>query len=58
MTPEEAERMLIEWATTVRDRDMLVRSAIAAGVTKQRVRDLTGISRTTIDKILAAGASR
>ncbi len=56
MTPEEAERMLIEWATITRDRDNRVRIAVAAGVSKYRVNQLTGIGRSTIDRILAASA--
>ncbi len=44
--------MLTEWATVTRDRDNRVRAAVAAGVTKHRVSVLTGIARTTIDRIL------
>jgi hypothetical protein len=59
MQPEEAERLLIEWATVMRDRDVRVRAALAAGVSKMRVHQLTGIGRGTIDRILAAaGVSR
>jgi hypothetical protein len=54
MTREEAELMLSEWATVVRDRDARVLSAVRAGVSKHRVHQLTGISRSTIDRILAA----
>jgi hypothetical protein len=53
MRPEEAEQLLIEWAMTNRDRDNLVRAAVASGVSKHRVHELTGIARTTIDRILA-----
>jgi integrase len=60
MTPEEAEQLLIEWVMVTRDRDNRVRWAVAAGVSKYRVNQLTGISRTTIDSILATseGAGR
>ena len=44
--------MLTEWATVTRDRDNRVRAAVAAGVTKHRVSVLTGLARTTIDRIL------
>lgn len=54
MTREEAERMLIEWASVTRDRDPRVRAAVAAGVSKHRVSTLTGIGRSTIDRILAS----
>jgi molybdopterin-guanine dinucleotide biosynthesis protein A len=47
------EQELAEWAASQADRDNLVRAALAAGVTKQRVHELTGIARTTINRILA-----
>jgi hypothetical protein len=34
-------------------RDMLVRYALAAGIAKQRIYELTGIARTTINRIAA-----
>ncbi len=54
MTPEEAEQLLTEWVTITRDRDVRVRAAVAAGVSKYRVNQITGIGRSTIDRILAA----
>jgi DNA-binding IclR family transcriptional regulator len=54
MTPEEAEAMLMEWAVVTRDRDNRVRAAVDVGVSKYRVNQLTGIGRSTIDRILAA----
>lgn len=54
MTTDEAEEMLIEWATVTRDRDNRVRWAVATGVSKYRVNQLTRIGRSTIDRILAA----
>ena len=53
MGPEEAEHMLREWAIITRDRDSRVRNAIAAGLSKHRVHRITGIGRSTIDRILA-----
>ena len=44
--------MLIEWATVSRDRDNRVRAAAAAGVTRYRIEQLTGIAKTTIIRIL------
>jgi hypothetical protein len=46
--------MLSEWVIVTRDRDSRVRAAVASGVSKHRVHQLTGISRSTIDRILAA----
>jgi hypothetical protein len=57
MSPAEAEQLLIEWVTVTRDRDNRVRAAVAAGISKYRVNQLTGISRTTIDSIMAAAGS-
>ena len=49
--------MLSEWVIVTRDRDKRVRAAVAAGLTKHRVHLLTGIGRSTIDRILVAVAS-
>jgi hypothetical protein len=54
MTRQEAEKMLTEWRTVPPDRDNRVRWAVAAGVSKYRINQLTGIGRSTIDRILAA----
>jgi len=53
VSPEEAEQMLAEWVRVTQDRDNRIRAAVA-GMSKHRVYLLTGISRTTIDRILAA----
>lgn len=50
MTQEEAEAALQAWATI--QRDELVQAAYQAGVSKNRIHVLTGIARTTIDRIL------
>jgi len=58
LTPKQAavEYALKKWAGQRREhdavRDDLVRGAVAAGVTKHRVYVLTGIARTTIDRIV------
>jgi len=57
MSPEEAEQMLSEWVIVTRDRDTRVRAALAAGLSKHRVHLITGIGRSTIDRILAAAAT-
>jgi hypothetical protein len=58
VTPEEAEQLLTERAMVVRFRENRVRAAVGAGVSKLRVSQLTGIGRSTIDRILAAGPPR
>ena len=50
MTTEEAEAALQAWATV--QRDELVHAAHQAGVSKNRIHGITGIARTTIDRIL------
>ena len=52
---EAAEAALARWAQQ-RDeadaaRDSLIRAALAAGITKHRIHVITGIARTTIDRI-------
>ena len=52
---EQQDRLrqeLIEWAATHADRANLVRAARAAGLTKQEIHQLTGIARTTINRII------
>ncbi|SEN87435.1 hypothetical protein, partial [Nonomuraea pusilla] len=46
-----AEKALTEWAANNARRDELVRAARTAGVSKNRIHVLTGIARTTIDRI-------
>lgn len=50
MNQEEAERALRAWASI--ERDELVRAARKAGLSKNRIHTITGIARTTIDRIL------
>jgi hypothetical protein len=52
VTTEEAEAALQAWATV--ERDELVHAAYQAGVSKNRIHAITGIARTTIDRILDA----
>ena len=60
---QEAEAALSRWAKQrqevdaereelARARDDLVLAALEAGITKHRIHVLTGIARTTIDKIV------
>lgn len=53
MTAAEAEVLLIEWAAMDRSRDDRIRAALGAGLSKHRIHVLTGIARTTIDRVLA-----
>lgn len=52
MTTEEAEAALEAWATV--QRKELIQAAHRAGVSKYRINQITGIARTTIDRILEA----
>lgn len=52
MTRDEAERKLTEWYEVAHDRDNRVRAAVAAGVSKYRIAQLTRLGRSTIDRIL------
>lgn len=47
----DAERELAAWGAMRASRDEIVRRALAAGVTKTRIHEITGISRATIDRI-------
>ncbi len=49
---EDAEQALREWKRTVDARYRLILNALAAGVTINRVHTLTGISRSTIYRLL------
>lgn len=54
LTIREAEQLLAEFGGTVASRDERVRAAYRNGVRKKRIHELTGLARTTIDRILAA----
>lgn len=58
MTRDQAERELVAWATANACRDDVIRSAYQAGVTKTRIAEITGIARTTIDRILDGQGAR
>jgi DNA invertase Pin-like site-specific DNA recombinase len=53
LTPEEWP--LAAWAERdpLQERDDMVRTALANGISKNRIHKLTGIARTTIDRIIA-----
>ena len=58
LTVRQAREMLAGWAAEQdavgSRRDEVVRAAIDAGLSKSEVHRLTGIARTTIDRILEA----
>lgn len=55
MTPEEAEAALQAWATV--ERDEIIQAAYRDGVSKNRIHVITGLARTTIDRILESQLS-
>lgn len=58
LTRDQAERELVAWATANACRDDVIRAAHHAGVTKIRIAEITGIARTTIDRILEGPGAR
>ncbi len=52
LTVRQARELLTEWATVVADRDARVITAYESGVSKAEIARLTGIARTTVDRIL------
>jgi len=49
---QQAEAELQQYAQLVKGRDDMIRRARNAGISKNRIHVLTGIARTTIDRIL------
>lgn len=62
MTADEIRDALRSWGrrrqSLERDRDPLVNKALAAGVSREEVHVLTGLGRTTIDRIAAKNAAK
>lgn len=52
MSREEVEAKLHEYARINRNRDPLIREALAENISKNKIHTITGISRTTIDRAL------
>lgn len=50
MTSIESD--LIEWARVNRSRNLLVRIAYGKGMSKERIHQITGLARSTIDRIV------
>jgi DNA invertase Pin-like site-specific DNA recombinase len=59
LTVRQAREMLTAWAAeqdaVAARRDEVVRAAVDAGVSKSEVHRLTGIARTTVDRIVGSG---
>lgn len=58
MSKEAAEAALREYVAITDDRDNRVINAYTAGITKNRIHTITGIARTTIDRILKEHAMK
>jgi hypothetical protein len=52
LTVRQARELLIEYAAALASRDDRVRTAYVSGVSKSEIFRLTGIARTTIDRII------
>ena len=48
----QARELLSDWAAVVRSRDERVRTAVESGLSKSEVSRLTGIARSTVDRIV------
>lgn len=57
LSPVEARALLRQFGRTMRGRDDLVRRSLAAGLTKTEVSTLSGLARTTIDRICPPAAN-
>ena len=59
LTVRQAREMLASWAADRRAvdgrRDEVVRTAAEAGLTKSQIHRLTGVARSTLDRILGTG---
>jgi hypothetical protein len=49
---EQAEQELAAWAAANDYRDEIIKAAYRAGVTKAKIHAMTGVARTTIDRVL------
>ena len=48
----QARELLIEWAAVTASRDARVRTAFVSGLSKSEISRLTGLARTTVDRIV------
>lgn len=56
MNEAEAREALQRWREGTSQRDSLFRAARDAGITKHQIHQITGVARTTIDRILGGDA--
>lgn len=54
LTVRQARELLIEYAAVVASRDDRVRTAYDSGVSKSEISRLTGVARTTIDRVISS----
>jgi 3-keto-L-gulonate-6-phosphate decarboxylase len=47
---------LRKWAKVHKQRDEVIRVAVAAGIDQRSIQEITGVARTTIGRIVARGA--
>jgi len=52
LTLRQARELLAEWAAVNASRDDRIRTAYHSGVSKSEIARLTGVARTTVDRIL------
>ena len=52
LTLRQARELLTEWASVNASRDERIRTAYHSGVSKSEIARLTGVARTTVDRIL------
>lgn len=52
LTLRQARELLTEWATVNASRDDRIRTAHHSGLGKSEISRLTGVARTTVDRIL------
>lgn len=50
-----AYKRLRAWAKAHRERDDVIRAAVAAGIDQRSIQEITGVARTTIARIAGPG---
>lgn len=53
MDRNRAEQALVDWGITYRDRDARILQGVLAGMNKNRIHQATGLSRNTVEAVLA-----
>lgn len=52
LTVRQARELLTDWAAVNASRDDRIRTAYHSGISKSEISRLTGVARTTVDRIL------